>query len=75
MKLSALETGDEYGWESIFYFSAVCNFIFVLFWMYYICDSPEAHSTISESEKEYIIKHRRTTNKDIGMIVSQFFCL
>jgi len=45
---------DSLGWEAVFYIQGSLAFIWVLFWMLIIHDTPDTHPYISETEKKYI---------------------
>lgn len=46
--------GEYFGWESIFYFSALMGTIWYVLWLMVVFDSPETHPTITMEEKKYI---------------------
>lgn len=56
--------GAFFGWESIFYASAVSNLLVGLLWYFLVAESPEKHATISEKERCFIIETRRSKKID-----------
>ncbi|CBY33330.1 unnamed protein product [Oikopleura dioica] len=56
--------GAFFGWESIFYASAVSNLLVGLLWYFLVAESPEKHATISEEERCFIIETRRSKKID-----------
>ena len=56
--------GAFFGWESIFYASAVSNLLVGLLWYFLVAESPEKHATLSEEERCFIIETRRSKKID-----------
>lgn len=54
MPLCGLLASSSGGWPSIFYFSCAIGVCWSLLWAWLGADSPAAHSTISEKERDYI---------------------
>ncbi len=42
------------GWVYIFLLTGIVGFIWLLFWLWLVADSPQTHRTISEKERNYI---------------------
>ncbi|RXG52258.1 putative inorganic phosphate cotransporter [Armadillidium vulgare] len=49
---------SEFGYEMIFYASALMGLIWLLFWVLFMYDYPETHPRISEKERIYILENR-----------------
>jgi sugar phosphate permease len=57
---------EQFGWESIFYFSSFSNAIFIVLWIYLVSDTPEEHPTISTEERNTIVNSRKSSKKNTG---------
>ncbi|XP_034942649.1 sialin-like isoform X2 [Chelonus insularis] len=55
---------NSFGWESAFYVTSLIAFIWYLFWIFLVYDSPSVHPRISKHEKQYILESTLKTVTD-----------
>ncbi|XP_046556674.1 sialin-like isoform X1 [Haliotis rubra] len=57
--------GFDNGWGSIFYVIGAANLLWVIVWFIFVSDSPSDHSSITDEEREYIVKSIGDTTKRV----------
>jgi ACS family glucarate transporter-like MFS transporter len=50
---------DSWGWRNIFYFFGVIGILFAIMFYVFFRNKPEDHPGLSDTEKNYIVKHRQ----------------
>ncbi|WP_298346133.1 MFS transporter [uncultured Algibacter sp.] len=50
---------DSWGWRNIFYFFGVIGILFAIMFYVFFRNKPENHPGLSDTEKNYIVKHRQ----------------
>ncbi|KAK3861118.1 hypothetical protein Pcinc_032881 [Petrolisthes cinctipes] len=58
---------ERYGWEATFYLTSLPSLVWCLAWFTLVCDFPDQHPRISESESMYIV----TKVKERGTYMAQ----
>jgi len=55
---------DLVGWENVFYIEGGACFVWLALWLWLAADTPQAHSSISDAEREYILAGLPATNAE-----------
>ncbi|XP_046326802.2 sialin-like [Haliotis rufescens] len=57
--------GFDNGWGSIFYVVGAANLLWMIVWFVFVADSPSAHSSITDEERDYIVKSIGDSTKPV----------
>ncbi|MEM9329148.1 MAG: MFS transporter, partial [Bacteroidota bacterium] len=55
----------SFGWRWSFFIMGAIGLVWALFWYYWFRDAPEDHSSVSEAEKDFILKHRQAPEQQL----------
>jgi MFS transporter, ACS family, hexuronate transporter len=63
----------RFGWKWAFIVTGLLGFLWIIFW-YFFYQSPQKHTKVSSSERNYICSDSREEEKERGLSWRQLFC-